>query len=76
MKIKIGFFAVFILLSLGVYGQNSNSKFSDLSGPEKSWVFWHPFKAKKALKVSVKTLHITDSIGNSGSIGVDRNGGK
>ena len=51
-------------------------EFSSLSSPEKWWVFWHPFKAKKALEVSIRTLSITDSIKKTGSIGMDINGGK
>lgn len=55
--------------------QSKKAKFGNLSGPEKSWVIWHPFKAKKALEVSVWTLQMTDSIESTGKIGRDRNGG-
>ena len=56
--------------------QQLDSGFSALSSPEKWWVIWHPFKAKKALDVSLKTLSITDSIKKAGLIGTDMNGGR
>ncbi len=55
-------------LTLNSYGQDKRASFSNLSGPEKWWVIWHPFKAKKALEASLKTLQITDSIGNLGIV--------
>ena len=71
------------LLSLFIFAvqfqgksQQINSGFSNLSSPEKWWVIWHPFKAKKALDASIKTLRITDSIKKTGSIGKDINGGR
>ena len=68
----------FLLLAMQfqVKSQQVNSGFSSLSSPEKWWVVWHPFKAKKALTASLKTLDITDSIKKTGSIGTDINGGQ
>jgi hypothetical protein len=63
-------------LTINSYGQDKRASFSNLSGPEKWWVIWHPFKAKKALEASLKTLRITDSIGNLGIVGKDINGGR
>lgn len=62
-------------LSLQIAGQNKEKGFSVLSSPEKWWVVWHPFKAKKALEVSLRTLEVTDSIKRTGLIGHDMNGG-
>lgn len=76
MKMKTGFCIAVTLLSIEIYAQGKNDKFSDLSSAEKSWVLWHPFKAKKALKVSQRTLQLTDSIGELGIIGKDRSGGQ
>jgi len=56
--------------------QDTGARFSDLSRPEIWWVFWHPFKAKKALTCSLETLRVTDSIGRTGLIGNDKNGGR
>ncbi len=63
-------------LQYQVIGQNVDSGFSSLSGPEKWWVICHPFKAKKAFGVSLKTLEVTDSIKRLGPIGSDNNGGQ
>lgn len=56
--------------------QSTKSQFSKLSGPEKCWVFWHPFKAKKAFNVSLEALRVTDSLDGVGILGHDINGGK
>lgn len=56
--------------------QQIDSGFSALSSPEKWWVIWHPFKAKKALDASLKTLAVTDSIKKEGLIGTDLSGGQ
>lgn len=56
-------------------GQTSGSRPSKVSSPEKWWVIWHPFKAKRALDISLTTLKITDSVGKTGMIGKDINGG-
>ena len=59
-----------------VKSQQVDSGFSSLSSPEKWWVVWHPFKAKKALTASLMTLEVTDSIKKTGLIGTDINGGQ
>lgn len=56
--------------------QSTESRFFKLSGPEKWWVIWHPFKAKRALNISLEVLRVTDSISKTERIGHDRNGGK
>jgi len=56
--------------------QSTKSQFSKLSGPEKCWVFWHPFKAKKAFDISLEALRVTDSLDGIGTLGHDVNGGK
>jgi len=53
----------------------SQSSFKALSPPEKKWVMLHPFKAKKAQKITFDVQLIVDSIRRSGSIGSDNNGG-
>ncbi|MGB5363013.1 MAG: hypothetical protein WBN17_06895 [Aureibaculum sp.] len=49
--------------------------YSKLSKPEKAWVIFHPFKAKKAYRISNSIDQITDSIANTGIIGNDNNSG-
>lgn len=64
-----------LFLSLNLQAQKKHG-FSSLSGPEKWWVIGHPFKVKKALNVSLRTIQIRDSIKSSGIIGTDDNGGE
>jgi len=74
---KLSFISVlFLILSLQLIGQTKEKGFSSLSSPEKWWVVWHPFQAKKALEVSLRALKVTDSIKETGLIGVDINGGR
>ena len=67
---------LFLWMSFQMLGQSKSKRLSSLSNAEKWWVVWHPFKAKRALEVSLKALDITDSIKKEGIIGVDINGGK
>ena len=49
-----------VVFSNVLVGQNSSvGQFKKLSCPEKRWVFFHPFVAKKALKVSLEARKIT-----------------
>lgn len=65
-----------LVIQFQVKSQQVDSGFSSLSSPEKWWVIWHPFKAKKALTASLSTLEVTDSIKKTGLIGTDINGGQ
>lgn len=73
---KMFFGLLFVFLTVDMVGQDMSSKFSNLSSPEKWWVFWHPFKAKTAFTSSMRTLEITDSIKSNNVIGSDLNGGR
>lgn len=74
---KLTFICILIFFgSLQLAGQTKNKGFSSLSGPEKWWVVWHPFKAKKALEISLRALEVTDSIKKTDVIGRDINGGR
>lgn len=74
---KLSFISILcFFLSSHLVGQSKDNGFASLSSPEKWWVIWHPFKAKKALEVSLRTLEITDSIKKTGLIGVDMSGGR
>ncbi len=67
---------LFLIISVNSYSQDTYKSFFDLSTPEKYWVFFHPFKAKKALKISKETLRITDSIKKVNILDTDINGGQ
>lgn len=52
-----------VVFSNLLIGQNTTlGQFKKLSCPEKRWVIFHPFVAKKALKVSLEAREITDEI--------------
>lgn len=65
-----------LFLCPGLFSQSTIRKFKKLSTPEKCWVFAHPFKAKKAMKITSEVITVVDSVKRSGSIGTDLNGGK
>lgn len=59
-----------------MYSQSAVKSFFDLSTPEKCWVIFHPFKAKKALKITREALAVTDSVIKANILGRDLNGGR
>ena len=52
------------------------TSYSRLSSAEKTWVVFHPFKAKKAYRISREAEHVKDSIKVLGLVGIDNNGGQ
>jgi len=64
---------IFIYLLLSACSPNLRQSFSNISSPEKTWVYFHPFKAKKAFLISKEAENTKDSI--SEIIGNDNNGG-
>ena len=50
--------------------------FSKLSKPERTWVTFHPFKAKKAYLISLEAEGVKDSLKVVTIIGTDNNGGQ
>jgi len=60
-------------LLLSACSPNLRQSFSNISSPEKTWVYFHPFKAKKAFLISKEAENTKDSI--SEIIGNDNNGG-
>jgi len=70
--ILIGF-----LISFNTNAQNSSIKnFFKLSRPEKCWVIFHVFKAKKAFKIATETQVLSDSIKSTNLLDGDANGGQ
>lgn len=62
MRVKLLFLLLFFVVSSLVYSQSKFKSFKKLSCPEKWWVVWHPFVAKKAFNVSQLARQKTDSI--------------
>ena len=56
------FLLLFFVVSSLVYSQSKYKSFKKLSCPEKWWVVWHPFVAKKAFSISQLARQKTDSI--------------
>jgi hypothetical protein len=54
---------IFVFLCASqLFSQSDLNKFFKLSGPLKTWVIFHPFKAKKSLKISLESSKVADSI--------------
>ncbi len=70
------FLLIFIFLLMSSCSPKLRQSFSKVSSPEKTWVLFHPFKAKKAFYISLEAERIKDSIKNNGNIGNDNNGGQ
>ena len=63
MRFKAILISLLFFSSATVFPQKSNcKKFKDLSGPEKCWVMWHPFIAKKAMKIAEETRKVTKEV--------------
>ena len=65
-----------IILTTSIYSQSSYKSFFELSGPKRTWVLFHPFKAKKSLEVSKEANKVADSIKNSNLLDGDASGGQ
>lgn len=77
MRFKLVVFCCFFAVVFKVSAQESNlMKFRRLSGSEKCWVIFHPFVAKKALKISEKTRDITKEIKRKKVLTGNGNGGQ
>ena len=60
-----------------MYSQSNHyNQFKKLSVPKKWWVFFHPFKAKKALLISTKVIKTADSIRKTTVLDGDKSGGQ
>lgn len=71
-------FLLFFLVttSLVMKAQSKKQNFFKLSKPAKAWVILHPFKAKKALKISLEAKRISDSIQKTNLLDGDGSGGQ
>lgn len=64
------------LFSFSSIAQTSFRDFFKLSPPKRTWVLFHPFKAKKALQVSKEAQQLSDSIKKTSLFDGDASGGQ
>ncbi len=73
---KSVFIIVLIFLSSQISAQSNWEKFWKLSTTHQIWVVTHPFKAKKALKISVEATKVSDSVTKTDLLDKDNAGGQ
>ena len=66
----------FLVVSCQIEAQSGLKSFFKLSGPKKTWVLFHPFKAKKSLLIAKEAQKVTDSIAKTNLLDGDKNGGQ
>ncbi|PQJ79783.1 DUF6973 domain-containing protein [Polaribacter porphyrae] len=67
---------LFFTITISMSSQTKSKGFFDLSGPKRIWVIFHPFKAKKSLRISNETNKVSDSIKKTNLLDGDGNGGQ
>uniref|UniRef100_UPI00404754B3 DUF6973 domain-containing protein n=1 Tax=Polaribacter sp. TaxID=1920175 RepID=UPI00404754B3 len=72
---RVLFFFV-ICLSCNGYAQSNWQRFKQLLPAQKTWVILHPFKAKKAYKISLEATNVSDSIAKTHLLDGDVTGGQ
>lgn len=73
---KCAFIIILIFFSNQLCAQSNWEKFWNLSAPYKKWVVFHPFKAKKALEISMEATVVSDSIAKTYVLDQDISGGQ
>ncbi|MCL7762081.1 hypothetical protein MPF19_01550 [Polaribacter sp. Z014] len=73
---KKSLFILIILFTIQTFGQSNFKSFFKLSPPIKKWVFFHPFKATRSLKISKETNRVSDSIAKTDVLDKDGAGGQ
>ncbi len=73
---KSVFIIVLIFLSSQISAQSNWEKFWKLSTTHQIWVVTHPFKAKKALEISVEATKVSDSVAKTDLLDKDNAGGQ
>lgn len=69
-------FITLLAFSVSTFSQSKLSKLKEVSAPKIWWVVWHPFKTKRALKISIETKKVSDSIKSSNLLDGDHAGGQ
>ena len=67
---------LFLVFTVKINSQSNFKSFFELSGPKKTWVLLHPFKATKALKISHEARSVSDSIKTTNLLDGDAAGGQ
>lgn len=68
---------IFLIICLAInFNSFSQDGFFDLSGPKRSWVIFHPFKAQKSSEISKETNRVSDSIKKTNLLDGDGSGGQ
>ncbi|QTD36236.1 hypothetical protein JL193_08645 [Polaribacter batillariae] len=67
---------IFFAFVIATNAQSDLKSFFKLSGPIKTWVLFHPFKAKKSLRISMETNRVADSIRKTNLLDGDPAGGQ
>ncbi len=75
MKKRV-FIIVLIFLSSQISAQSNWEKFRKLSCTHKTWVVFHPFKAKKASEISMEATKVSDSVAKTDLLDKDITGGQ
>lgn len=77
MYLRIIIVCISLLFSCESFSQRSSiTSFKKLSKPEKHWVIFHPFVAKKALLVTRIVIMVSDSIAKANILDGDVTGGQ
>ena len=75
MKKRV-FIIVLIFLSSQISAQSNWKKFWKLSTTYQIWVVFHPFRAKKALEISMEASRVSDSVAKTDLLDQDKAGGQ
>jgi hypothetical protein len=67
---------ILVFITVNTNAQSELNDFFKLSGPKKTWVLFHPFKAKKSLPISKETNRVADSIKKTNLLDRDASGGQ
>lgn len=66
----------FFLFTTKIFSQSDFKRFLEQSRPIKTWIIFHPFKAKKSYKISLEANRVSDSIAKTNLLDKDIAGGQ
>jgi hypothetical protein len=66
----------YLLFCFQGFSQTNWQKFKKLSCPDKTWVVFHVFKAKKAFEISKEAQRVADSVAKTPLLDGDKSGGQ
>lgn len=74
--IRTTFILCFLFVSKNAFSQSDLKRFFEQSSPIKTWIIFHPFKAKKSYAISLETNRVADSIAKTNALDKDIAGGQ